>query len=82
MDSGSQSETYDITMLLTEYIHILHHLQDIKIKFLKLFLIHMYKNPNLADIFTNLAEEKKLNSTKFIEFVFFQVCSRKSGYNF
>ena len=39
-------------------------------KFFKLFLICMFNNPKLAEIFTNLAEkeEKKLNSTEFMEF--------------
>ena len=62
-------------MLFTEYFNILHHIQAMKKKFLKLFLISMFKNPNLADIFTNLTErkekkKKKLNPTEFIEFVF------------
>ena len=37
--------------------------------FLKFFLTSMFKNPNLADIFTNLAK-KKLNSAEFMEIVF------------
>ena len=37
--------------------------------FLKLFL-SMFKNPNLADIFKNLVEKKKMNSAGFMEFVF------------
>ena len=37
--------------------------------FLKLFLSSMFKHPNLADIFKNLAE-KKLNSAEFMEIVF------------
>ena len=45
-----------------------------EIKFLKLFLICTFKDPNLAEKLTNLAENlfKKLNSTEFMEFVFFQ----------
>ena len=40
---------HDITMLLTVYLHILHHLQAMKITFLKLFLICMFKDPSLAE---------------------------------
>ena len=46
-------------MLFTEYFNILHHIQALNKKFLKLFLISMFKNPNLADIFTNITEKKK-----------------------
>ena len=39
--------------------------------FLKLFLIHMFKNQNLAEIFTNLAEnENNLKYEEFMEFDF------------
>ena len=69
-------------MIFTEYLNILHHLQAMKITFLKLFQICMFKNPNLADIFTNFAEkrEKKLNSAEFMEFVFFKSGTGHHGY--
>ena len=44
------------TILLC-YLHIiLHHVQAMKIVFLKLFLICMFKDANLAEKLTNLAE--------------------------
>ena len=49
----------DITMLYTQYLHILHHLQAIKMTFLKLFFICMFKDPKLAEKWTNLAENPK-----------------------
>ena len=62
-------------MIFTEYLNILHHLHAMKITSLKLFLICMVKNPNLADIFTNFVEkeqkkeeEEKNNSAEFMEF--------------
>ena len=43
--------------------------------FLKLFLIIMFKNLNLADIFTNLAENQKKIELRGVHGVsFFQVC--------
>ena len=46
----------DITMLYTKYLHILHHLQAMKMIFLKLFVIGTFKDANLAEKLTNLAE--------------------------
>ena len=50
-----------------------------KITFLKLFLIRLFKDPKLAEKWTNLAEKKKkiLNSAEFMELVF-----SKSGSTF
>ena len=45
-----------ITMLFTWYLHILHHFHAIKFKFLKLFIICMFKDENFAEKLTNLAE--------------------------
>ena len=39
----------DITMLYTYYLPILHHLQTMKITFLKLFLIFTFKGPKLTE---------------------------------
>ena len=47
---------HDITMLLTYYLHILHHLHAMKLLFLNLFLICMFKDANLAEKLPNLAE--------------------------
>ena len=61
----------DITMLYTQYLHILHHLQAMKMTFLELFLICTFEEPKLAEKLTNLAENpKKNNSAEFMEFVF------------
>ena len=62
----------DITMLYAYYLHILHHLQAMKMTVLELFLICTFKDPKLAEKWTNLAENpiKKLNSAEFMEFVF------------
>ena len=67
---------YDITMLFTEHLHILHLLQPMNMTFLKLFLIRMIKNSNLADIFTNFAEyqKKKVELRGVLGVYFFQVC--------
>ena len=56
-------------MLFTEYLNILHHLQAMKMVFFKLFLIRMFKNPNLG-IYLQIWRGKKLNSAEFMEFVF------------
>ena len=40
---------HDITMTFTYYSHILHHLQAMKMIFLKLFLICTFKDENLAE---------------------------------
>ena len=45
---------HNITMLFTYYLHILLHLQAMKMIFLKLFLICTFKDPNLAENLTNL----------------------------
>ena len=37
------------------YVHILHHLQAMKMIFLKLFLSCTFKDPNLAENLKNLA---------------------------
>ena len=55
-------------MLFTEYLNSLNNLQAMKMTFFNLFLIRIFKNRNLADIFTNLAEKKKMNSAEFMEF--------------
>ena len=57
-------------MLFTEYHDFLHQLQAMKMIFLKSFLIFIFKNPNLADIFTNLTE----NLLKNIELRVHGVC--------
>ena len=46
-----------------------------KMIFLKLFLICLFKNPNLAKIFTNLKGKlnKIIYSAEFMKFVFFHV---------
>ena len=41
-----------------------------KMTFLKLFLICTFKDPNLAEKFTNLAENLKKSLTLFMEFVY------------
>ena len=60
----------------TWYLRILHHLQSMNMAFLKLFLIGMLKDLNLAEKFRNFGRKsfKKLSSTEFRKFVFFQVC--------
>ena len=52
------------------------HLQDIKVIFLKLFLICMFKDLNLLQNLTNLKEnlKQKFNSAELMEFCFLQVC--------
>ena len=40
---------HDITLLYTQYLHILHHLQAIKMTFLKLFFIWTIKDPKVAE---------------------------------
>ena len=59
----------DITILYTYYLHILHHLQAIKMTFLKLIFIGPFKDSRLAGKWTNLAENPKnmLNSAEFME---------------
>ena len=47
----------DITMLYTWYLHILHHLQAMKMTFLKLFFICMFNDPKLAKKWTTKATE-------------------------
>ena len=50
------------TMRFTYYIHILHPLQAMNMKFSKLFLICMFKDQNLEENCINLVEKlKKLN---------------------
>ena len=59
---------------ILEYLNMLHHLHAMKMIFLKLFQISMFKNPNLADIFTNLAENQKISWTPRSSWsLFFQV---------
>ena len=47
-----------ITVLYTYYLHILHNLQAMKMTFLKFFLICTFKDPKLAEKWTNLAKKK------------------------
>ena len=54
---------HDIIMLFTKYLHILHHLQAMKNIYSQLFLICTCKDPNLAENFTNLAENQKNSLT-------------------
>ena len=72
---------HDITISFTYYLHILHNLKAMKLTFLKLVLICMFHKPNWAkkkDFFFGKSF-KKLNSAKFMEFVFFQVCGGVFG---
>ena len=48
--------------------------------YLKLFPVCMFKNPNLADIFTNLAKKKIINSAEFMEFFFSKSASNTHNY--
>ena len=52
-----------------------------KMTILKSFLICTFKDTNLAKKLSNLAEnqKKKLNSTEFMEFVFFKSGLRSTG---
>ena len=61
-------------MLYAQYLHISHHLQAMKMTFLEVFLNCMFKDPKLAEKWTNLAENlnKQLNLAEFMEFVFFK----------
>ena len=61
---------HDIAMLYTYYLQILLHLLAMKIIFLKLFLICMFKDRNLAENLTNLEDFFLFNSAEFMEFVF------------
>ena len=63
---------HNINILFTQYLHILHCFQTMKITFVKLFLICMFKDPHLAEKLTIFAENllKKFNSAEFMEFVF------------
>ena len=58
-----QASDKDITMLYTKYLHILHHLQAMKMTFLKLFLIFTFKGAKLAEKWTNLAENQNKSWT-------------------
>ena len=64
-------------MLFKKYLHIVHNLQAMKRIFSKLFLC-MCKDMNLAEKFKNFAKvrkkekKKKLNSTEFVEFVYYK----------
>ena len=72
---------HDITILFTKYFNILHHLQTMKMIFLKVFLTCTFKDPNLAEKFTNLAENlfKKVDLHWVQGVCFFKVwLSRKS----
>ena len=46
----------NITLLYKKYLHILYHLQGMKMIFFKVFLICTLKNQNLVENLTNLAE--------------------------
>ena len=50
-------------MLYTLYLHILHHLQAMKMTFLDLFLFCIFKDLKLAEKWTNSAENPKKNWT-------------------
>jgi hypothetical protein len=66
---------HDNTMRFTEYLHILHHLQAMKMTFWKLFLTCKSKNPNLAEKSTSLAENLLKSWTPWSSWSsFFQVC--------
>ena len=59
---------YDITMLFTYYLHILYHLQAVKVIFLKFFLIWTFKDQSLV---MNLEEFFLIfNSLDFMELIF------------
>ena len=59
-----------ITMLYTQYLHILHHLQAIKMTFLKLFIFYFHVQGSKISGKIYQFGGKKLNSTEFMEFVF------------
>ena len=62
----------DITMLYTQFLHILHHLKAMKMTSLELFLICMFKDPKVAKKMDQFGgkSNKKLNTVAFMEFVF------------
>ena len=64
----------DFTMLYTKYLHILHHLQAMKMTFLKLFFICTFKDPKLrknGPIWRQI--QKKVELRLFHRVSFFQV---------
>ena len=59
----------NIIMLYTQYLHILHHLQAMKMTFLEVFLICTFKDPKLAEKGPFWRKiQKKFNSAEFMEF--------------
>ena len=63
---------HDITLLFTQYLHILHRLQTMKMTFKKLFLICTFKDPKFGGKMYKFGvkSKRKLNSKEFMEFVF------------
>ena len=67
-------------MLYTKYLHILHHLQAMKMTYLELFLICTFKDPKLAEKRTKLAENPKKIELRGVRGVrFFQVFGEGGG---
>ena len=66
-------------MLFTQYLHNLHHVQAVKMIFSYLFLICTFKDNNLAENWTNFAENlKKLGSAEPVEPAFYNSDPRSS----